>query len=104
MVTLAGLLGWQGVLIYVFDVDKGAVGGVISISNNVIADLVSGSMTPAAGWILLIVTIGLYATFTLMRLGPPAVPGPHRATAQHHTARRGRGRCGRRGCWCGSAT
>ena len=66
VVTLAGLLGWQGVLIYVFDVDKGAVGGVISISNNVIADLVSGSMTPAAGWILLIVTIGLYATFTLM--------------------------------------
>ena len=66
VVTLAGLLGWQGVLIYVFDVDKGAVGGVISISNNVIDDLVSGSMTPAAGWILLIVAVGLYATFTLM--------------------------------------
>ena len=32
VVTLAGLLGWQGVLIYVFDVDKGAVGGVITIS------------------------------------------------------------------------
>jgi D-xylose transport system permease protein len=66
VVTLAGLLGWQGVLIYVFDVDKGAVGGVISISNNVIDDLVSGSMTPAAGWILLIVAVGLYATFTLL--------------------------------------
>ena len=66
VVTLAGLLGWQGVLIYVFDVDKGAVGGVISISNNVIDDLVSGSMTPAAGWILLIVTVGLYATVTLL--------------------------------------
>ena len=66
VVTLAGLLGWQGVLIYVFDVDKGAVGGVISISNNVIDDLVSGSMSPAAGWILLIVTVALYATFTLL--------------------------------------
>jgi len=66
VVTLAGLLGWQGVLIYVFDVDKGAVGGVISISNNVIDDLVSGSMTPAAGWILLIVAIALYATVTLL--------------------------------------
>ena len=51
VVTLAGLLGWQGVLIYVFDVDKGAVGGVITVSNSVIDDLVSGSMTPAAGWI-----------------------------------------------------
>ncbi len=66
VVTLAGLLGWQGVLIYVFDVDKGAVGGVISISNNVIDDLVSGSMTPAAGWILLIVSVGLFAVFTLL--------------------------------------
>jgi D-xylose transport system permease protein len=66
VVTLAGLLGWQGVLIYVFDVDKGAVGGVISISNNVIDDLVSGNMTPAAGWILLIVAVALYATVTLL--------------------------------------
>ena len=49
VVTLAGLLGWQGVLIYVFDVDKGAVGGVITVSNNVIDDLVSGTMTPGGG-------------------------------------------------------
>src|SRR5271168_1093864 len=46
VVTLAGLLGWQGVLIYVFDVDKGAVGGVISLPSGVLNDLVSGSMTP----------------------------------------------------------
>jgi D-xylose transport system permease protein len=61
VVTLAGLLGWQGVLIYVFDVDKGAVGGVITVSNYVIADLVSGTMTTAASWILLVVAVGLYA-------------------------------------------
>ncbi len=67
VVTLAGLLGWQGVLIYVFDVDKGAVGGVISISNNVIDDLVSGNMTPAAGWIVLVVVIGLYAASSILR-------------------------------------
>jgi D-xylose transport system permease protein len=65
VVTLAGLLGWQGVLIYVFDVDKGAVGGVITISNNVIDDLVSGNMTPAAGWIALVVLVGLFALFTI---------------------------------------
>ena len=66
VVTLAGLLGWQGVLIYVFDVDKGAVGGVITVSNNVIDDLVSGNMTPAAGWILLVVLVGLFALFTIL--------------------------------------
>jgi D-xylose transport system permease protein len=67
VVTLAGLLGWQGVLIYVFDVDKGAVGGVITVSNNVIDDLVSGTMTPAAAWILLIVVVGLYALTSILR-------------------------------------
>ena len=51
VVTLAGLLGWQGVLIYVFDTDKGATGGVINVTNSVIDDLVSGNMTPAVGWI-----------------------------------------------------
>jgi D-xylose transport system permease protein len=66
VVTLAGLLGWQGVLIYVFDVDKGAVGGVITVSNNVIDDLVSGNMTPAAGWILLVVLVALYGLVTLL--------------------------------------
>ncbi len=66
VVTLAGLLGWQGVLIYVFDVDKGAVGGVITISNGTIDDLVSGSMTPAAGWIVLVVTVGLFALGSIL--------------------------------------
>ncbi len=69
VVTLAGLLGWQGVLIYVFDVDKGAVGGVISISNGVLNDLVSGSMTPAAGWIVLVVGVGLFALVSVLTTG-----------------------------------
>jgi D-xylose transport system permease protein len=67
VVTLAGLLGWQGVLIYVFDVDKGAVGGVITISNNVIDDLVSGNMTPVAGWVLLVVLVAAFAVSSLYR-------------------------------------
>ena len=65
--TLAGLLGWQGVLIYVFDVDKGAVGGVISISNNVIDDLVSGNITPVLSWILLVAVVGLFALLSIVR-------------------------------------
>ena len=67
VVTLAGLLGWQGVLIFVFDTDKGAVGGVITVSNRFIADLVSGNMTPAAGWILLFVLVALYGITTVVR-------------------------------------
>jgi D-xylose transport system permease protein len=69
VVTLAGLLGWQGVLIYVFDVDKGAVGGVISVSNGVINDLVSGNMTPAAGWIVLVIAVGLFALTSILSTG-----------------------------------
>src|ERR1700691_4641663 len=71
VVTLAGLLGWQGVLIYVFDTDKGAVGGVINVTNSVIDDLVSGNMTPAAGWIVLVVGVGLFALVSLLRTGRP---------------------------------
>jgi D-xylose transport system permease protein len=69
VVTLAGLLGWQGVLIYVFDTDKGATGGVINVTNGVIDDLVSGNMTPIAGWILLIVAVGLFALTSILTTG-----------------------------------
>ncbi len=67
VVTLAGLLGWQGVLIWVFDVDKGAVGGVISVSNNIVVDLVSGTITPVLSWILLVVVVGLFALLSVLR-------------------------------------
>jgi D-xylose transport system permease protein len=66
VVTLAGLLGWQGVLIYVFDTDKGATGGVINVTNGVIDDLVSGNMTPIAGWIVLVVGVGLFALISIL--------------------------------------
>jgi D-xylose transport system permease protein len=69
VVTLAGLLGWQGVLIFVFDKDSGATGGVINVTNGVIDDLVSGNMTPIAGWILLIVAVGLFALTSILTTG-----------------------------------
>ena len=67
VVTLAGLLGWQGVMIAIFNTDKGAVGGVITISNNVISDLVSGNLTPAAGWIVFAIALALFAATNLFR-------------------------------------
>jgi D-xylose transport system permease protein len=68
VVTLAGLLGWAGVLIFIFDSDKGAVGGVISISSNkVIYNLVNGNMSPVTSWILLVVLVGLFAFFSILK-------------------------------------
>ncbi|HEY5246698.1 MAG TPA: hypothetical protein VIJ60_13590 [Acidimicrobiales bacterium] len=67
IVTLAGLLGWEGVLIWLADIDKGAVGGVVRISNSVVYNLVNGNMSPLAGWITLVVVVGLYAAVTVTR-------------------------------------
>jgi len=67
VVTLAGLLGFSGVLIYIFDVDPGSVGGVISIQNKVIYNLVNGNLSVWAGWIVLAVTIALFAVLMISR-------------------------------------
>jgi hypothetical protein len=50
VVTLGGLLFWSGLLIYIFDLDKNSVGGVLTIINPVLYNLVNGNMTPIAGW------------------------------------------------------
>jgi D-xylose transport system permease protein len=67
VVTLAGLLGWEGVLIWLADIDKGAVGGVVRISNNVVYNLVNGNMSPLAGWVTLVVVVGVYAVVAVTR-------------------------------------
>src|SRR5205085_9696282 len=56
VVTLAGLLGWQGVMLLVL-----GQGGVVPINNNVINDLTSGQLTVAASWIVMLVIVGAYA-------------------------------------------
>ena len=104
VVTLAGLLGWQGVLIYVFDVDKGAVGGVITVSNSVIDDLVSGSMTPAAGWILLVVVVGLYALTSILRTSRRRARGLSAPPLSITLADGRRRHASPASCWCTSAT
>ncbi len=68
VVTLAGLLGWAGVLIFIFDVDKGAVGGVISLSSNTpVYELVNSNMSPLLSWVLLIVAVAGYAALSISR-------------------------------------
>jgi D-xylose transport system permease protein len=67
IVTLGGYLGLQGVILYLLNKDTHASGGNIDISNNVINDIVNGSLSPAAGWIVMIAAVALFAVMSLFR-------------------------------------
>src|SRR6266850_5653258 len=60
VVTLAGLLIWQGVILQVLEIK-----GVIVIEDNLINDLANYYFTANAGWIIAAVVTGLYAIGTL---------------------------------------
>lgn len=67
IVTLGGLLAFEGVMIELANVDKTAVGGVIPIdSNSVVFKLVNSNMSPALGWIVLIVALVVFAAMRLV--------------------------------------
>jgi D-xylose transport system permease protein len=68
VITLGGLLAWQGVMIELANVDKTAVGGVINISSSSpVYKLVNSNMTPALGWIVLVVALAGFAALTITR-------------------------------------
>lgn len=68
VVTLAGLLGWEGFLIFVTDLDHAAVGGVMSIPpTNVLYHLIYGQMSPTWGWIVLGVMVVVFGGYMLVR-------------------------------------
>lgn len=52
VVTLAGLLGWQGVMLLML-----GQGGSLPINDNVINDFASGNLTPAASWVVMILIV-----------------------------------------------
>jgi D-xylose transport system permease protein len=60
VVTLAGLLIWQGVILQVLEVK-----GVIVIQDNLINDLANYYFSPHAGWLIAAIVTGLYALGTL---------------------------------------
>ena len=60
VVTLAGLLIWQGVILQVLEIK-----GVIVIQNNLINNLANYYFKANAGWIIAVVVTGLYAIGTL---------------------------------------
>jgi D-xylose transport system permease protein len=75
VVTLAGLLGWQGVLLLVLG-DTGTV----NLEDNVITDLTSTFFDPVVGWIVGVAVILAYLGTGLMerrrRSGAGLDPGP----------------------------
>lgn len=68
IVTLAGLLGLQGLLIFVIDKLAGpSSGGTMSVDNQVINDIAYGSMNTVVAWIVVAAVVLIYAALTLLR-------------------------------------
>jgi D-xylose transport system permease protein len=67
VVTLAGLLGLQGLMIVLVARSGHGPGGSIPINNKIIGDLTEGNLSPAAGWIVMVVVVLLAAAVLLMR-------------------------------------
>jgi D-xylose transport system permease protein len=60
VVTLAGLLGWQGVLLLVLGET-----GTVNITNATIVDLTSTFFDPVVGWVIAAAAIAIFALMTL---------------------------------------
>jgi len=68
VVTLAGLLFFEGIVIELAQIDKHAVGGVISLDNSSpVYKLVNNNISVAASWIILVVVIAIYAAVSIRR-------------------------------------
>lgn len=52
VVTLAGLLGWQGVMLFIL-----GAGGSLPINDHIINDFASGNLTPLASWLVMIAIV-----------------------------------------------
>ena len=57
IVTLAGLLGWEGVLI--FFVDRQGTGGTIPVQEKVLYDLVNANLSPVWTWIFVLACLAV---------------------------------------------
>src|SRR5450631_3607864 len=62
VVTLAGLLFWEGVMLYVL-----GDGGSILIQDNIINDIGSGTLTKIGGWVVVLAVVGVFALQTWRR-------------------------------------
>lgn len=62
VVTLAGLLGWQGVMLLML-----GNGGSIPITDDIVNDIASGNLSPAAGWAVMLAIVGVLGLRTWRR-------------------------------------
>ena len=62
VVTLAGYLGFEGIMIELL-----GQGGTIPISDDTINNLANGTLTPAVGWALTGIVIVIFAVFSALR-------------------------------------
>jgi D-xylose transport system permease protein len=68
VVTLAGLLFFEGVMIELAQIDKSAVGGVISVSSSsVVYKLVNDNISVGVSWIVLVVVLAIFAALSISR-------------------------------------
>jgi D-xylose transport system permease protein len=62
VVTLAGLLFWEGVMLKIL-----GNGGSVLISDTVVNDIASGNLSPIAGWVVMLVIVGVLGVLTWRR-------------------------------------
>jgi D-xylose transport system permease protein len=65
IVSLAFLLGLQGVLLKIVNFDN--YQGSVSILNGPLLDLVNGNLSRTAGWIVILACVGIFAVVTISR-------------------------------------
>ncbi len=76
VVTLAGLLGWQGVMLIIL-----GNGGTLPISSNVLNDLANGSLNTVATVISIVAIVAIYAIVVMTREVKRKKKALHRAPA-----------------------
>jgi D-xylose transport system permease protein len=62
VVTLAGLLFWEGVMLKIL-----GNGGSVLISDSIVNDIASGNLSPIAGWVVMLVIVGFFGVLTWRR-------------------------------------
>jgi D-xylose transport system permease protein len=62
VVTLAGLLFWEGVMLKIL-----GNGGSVLISDTIVNDIASGNLSPIAGWVVMLVIVGFFGVLTWRR-------------------------------------
>jgi D-xylose transport system permease protein len=68
VVTLGGLLFFEGVAIELATIDKQAVGGVMSVSTtSPVFKLVNSNISPGLSWVILVVVLAIFAALTISR-------------------------------------